>query len=243
MGATWALPVAMVSLVRHARMFHPRGSLFRARVTRDADTPWMRAARRLEGHALVRLSGALFKPEVRRFEVLGAALRISSEPIVDASPQEGDQDLLFATIRSPLTMPLSPLSTRSDDYLANHYYGVAPFRLAGVGRVKLRLRPLCERPGRQEDRAAAIDAATRDGEAAFALEARPTLFRQWEPLARIDFVAPAKIDQEALRFDPFRDGRGATPVGFVHAIRKAVYKASQAARPDSDHRAESERTS
>jgi hypothetical protein len=233
-GVSWALPVALISHARRARMFHPRGSLFHARVRPDPDTPWVGAARRLSGDALLRLSGALFKPEVRRFEVLGAALRISSAPIGDAEPRAGDQDLLFATIRSPLTMPFSPLSTRSDDYLANHYYGVAPFFVAGVGRLKLRLRPLHVRRERRAGRAEAIAEDVRTGEATFALEGRPTLRRGWEPLACIDVDAPAAIDQEALRFDPFRDGRGVTPVGFVHAIRKAVYAASQAARPRDD---------
>lgn len=218
-------------------MFHPRGSLFHATVRPDPETPWVGAAKRLSGAALVRLSGALFKPEVRRFEVLGAALRVSSSPIESAEPAPGDQDILFATIKSPLTMPFSPLSTRSDDYMANHYYGVAPFRVAGVGRLKLRLRPLhpLDRRARRrehvEGRAEAIAADVSEGEATFALEGRPTLRRGWEPLARVDVSAPADIDQEALRFDPFRDGRGVTPVGFVHAIRRAVYRASQAARP------------
>jgi hypothetical protein len=40
-----------------------------------------------------------------------------------------------------------------------------------------------------------------------------------------------ELDQEALRFDPFRDGRGITPVGFVHSMRKLTYLASQRARP------------
>jgi len=222
----------MVSLLRQARMFHPRGSVFRARVVVDPDTQWVQAARRLEGHALVRLSGALFKAEVQHLEVLGAAIRISSSRIESEAPSPGDQDLLLATILSPLTMPLAPFSTRSGDYLANCYYGVAPFELTDVGRVKLRMRPRHHRAPTEEDRREAIETAVRDGEASFVLEARPTLRFGWGPLARIELESAASdVDQEALRFDPFRDGRGARPVGFVHAIRKAVYLASQAARP------------
>jgi len=33
-----------------------------------------------------------------------------------------------------------------------------------------------------------------------------------------------------LRFDPFRDGAEIVPVGFVHAIRRRAYAASQAVR-------------
>jgi hypothetical protein len=41
-----------------------------------------------------------------------------------------------------------------------------------------------------------------------------------------------RLDREALRFDPFRSGRGVRPVGFVHSMREGTYLASQAARAD-----------
>ncbi|MEO8183439.1 MAG: hypothetical protein ABI895_31785 [Deltaproteobacteria bacterium] len=52
--------------------------------------------------------------------------------------------------------------------------------------------------------------------------------RRWCAGRRRHFL---DLDQEALRFDPFRAGRGVTPVGFVHALRRATYLASQRARP------------
>jgi hypothetical protein len=39
------------------------------------------------------------------------------------------------------------------------------------------------------------------------------------------------LDQEALRFDPFRAGRGIVPVGFVQWVRRLTYASSQRLRP------------
>ncbi len=44
-------------------------------------------------------------------------------------------------------------------------------------------------------------------------------------------VFEAKVDQAALHFSAFNDGKGIVPRGFVHAIRLAVYPASQEGRP------------
>jgi hypothetical protein len=199
------------------------------------ESPHSELARGLSGHALVRLSGALFKRPIERFEVLGLALRISDAPIVDARPRAHDQDLTFATIVSPLSMPIAPFTTRSDDFLANRYYAVAPFQVPGIGRMKLRLVPKEDtvRIPRREPRADRLEADVRAGHATFVLQIRRTLTRTWIPLATLTLTAVADVDQEALRFDPFRNGRGITPVGFVHAMRRSTYAASQAARPHS----------
>jgi hypothetical protein len=53
-------------------------------------------------------------------------------------------------------------------------------------------------------------------------------------VARIDLDQPVELDDRALRFDPFRSGAGIVPVGFVHAIRRAAYAASQHARAISE---------
>lgn len=229
-GAAAAPPVGAISAVRHARMFHPRGSVFSGRLDPIAGRHHD-VARRLAGRALVRMSGALSKREAQRFEVLGVAVRISSAPIHFAEPRDGDQDLLFATIVSPLTMPLAPFTTRSGDFFANCYYGVAPFFVEGIGRVKLRLSPVFAPPHARGARADALARAVDEGRAAFVLEVRRTLRTTWIPIATLVLDAPSDVDQEALRFDPFRDGRGISPVGLVHAMRKATYAASQSARP------------
>ena len=55
----------------------------------------------------------------RLFDVLGLALRIRPRtgPALDEHAALGDQDLLFATIRSPWTTLLAPFTTNARDFL------------------------------------------------------------------------------------------------------------------------------
>lgn len=234
-GRAWVPAIATISAARRARMFHPVGHMFDGRVERTAVGAFEEVGQSLTGRVLARCSGALWKHPVERFEVLGIALRFRrSERAFTAAAEPGDQDLLFATIISPLTMIVSPLTTNGHDFLANIYYGVSPFTVANDVRVKLRLRPL---PGPDHDgtaddsRANRLRTAVSAGRAVFVLEARVTLTRDWHPIARVVLEREIDLDQEALRFDPFRIGAGIAPSGLVHAIRRAVYPASQWARP------------
>lgn len=233
-GRLWSGPVAAISAARKARMFHPRGIALAARVEGTGSGPLAELGRRLAGPALARFSGALFKADVQRFEVLGLALRFSDAPVVEATPRERDQDVLLATIVSPFSMPLSPFTTRSDDYLANHYWAVSPFEVGGPARVKLRVSPASPAPprtaGTRDDK---LVEALGAGRGVLVLEARRTLRIGWEAVARVHLEAVSTIDQEALRFDPFRSGRAIVPAGLVHHIRRDVYPASQDARPKS----------
>jgi hypothetical protein len=138
----------------------------------------------------------------------------------------GDQDLLFATIRSPLTMALSPLFTNAHDFLANRYWAVAPFELDGFDhRVEFRLVPQ-DPPDGHGSRTERLLSAVRTGDAVFTLEARRTFRWKQHPIATITLDEPLALDQAALRFDPFAIGAGIRPVGLVHAIRHAAYAAS-----------------
>jgi hypothetical protein len=65
------------------------------------------------------------------------------------------------------------------------------------------------------------------GEAVFALEARRG-WGAWLELGRLVLTEPLAIDQAALRFWPFRVGRGLEPRGAIHAMRRAAYASSQA---------------
>lgn len=230
-GWTIAPIVAAVSAVRRARMFHPRGVVYEAIVRPSAvDGGWGALARRLEGKAIVRLSSAWWKSREWR-DVLGCAIRF------EAGEREGDQDLLFATIKHPWTMPFAPLTTDHHDFLANHYYAVSPFCSEDAGLIDLRLRP--ERAsdgfGSREERLAR---AVEDHTAVLVLEARRHRraldLRHHEPhaIAVIELVQRAEdVDQERLRFDPFKSGRGIEPAGFVNALRIGAYRASQKVRP------------
>lgn len=216
-GKVWSPAVATISALRHARMFHPSGLTFRGRVTPIECRDFAPLGARFGGEVLFRASAALSKEE-RRLDVLGIALRF-----------DGGQDLLFATIRSPLTMGLALFATKADDYFANQYWAVSPFDAEGVGTIKLRLTP-ARRPLHMDGRDATLRAAVDRGDGIWILEARRTFHREWAPIARIDLVREVAIDQDALQFDPFHAGLGLEPRGLVHAIRRAVYPASQAGR-------------
>ncbi|MDQ3033921.1 MAG: hypothetical protein M3Y87_16005 [Myxococcota bacterium] len=242
-GVALAPLTATVSAIRRSRMFHPRGTTLRAEVRAIAgEPPWSTIAARLEGPALVRLSSAWWKKREWP-DVLGCAIRFTSTREPDARPQPGDQDLLLATIRRPWTMPFAPLTTNHHDFFANDYYAVSPFSAEPAGTIEWRLAP--DHPvqggggahGAPREQRLAV--AVERGDAMFTLEARPyrrviDLARAapWSAIARIELIETIAIDDDALRFDPYRAGRGIEPVGFVQSLRIGAYAAGQRARPD-----------
>ncbi len=235
-AAGWAAApfFGAVSFARRARTFHPRGPVFHADVSLHATVPaHLRAlGERLSGPALVRFSGALWKHAESIPDVLGCAIRARRTKEETAEPAVDDQDLLFATIRRPWTMPFSPLTTKQHDYLANDYFAVSPFDVGLGYQVYLRLHPERCSSTREGSRGDRLARAVMRGEARLVLEAAKKPFGPWAPVAAVVLERDADVDGEALRYRPFRDGRGVRPRGFVHALRKAVYPASQSARPD-----------
>lgn len=238
-AGAWLAPIAAaLSGARQARMFHPDGLVLGATVESCAAQPDLaRVAERLAGNALVRFSSALWRGNHEWPDVLGVAIRFGWTAL--ASDTSREQDLLLATIRFPWTMPFAPFATNFRSYLWNHYHAVSPFEVEGVGRVKIRLRSPRLGNGTSQSRAHHLLASVGTGQASFELQLRrlgPSPFaRRWEPVARLNLIAPLEIDQAALRFSPFRAGAGLEPIGFVHALRLAAYAASQDSRPT--HRA------
>jgi len=226
-----------LSRARKARVFHPEGRTFRAQIEENSglDGTWRALASRLRGPALARFSGALWRGGFERWDVLGVALRLRDRENTSTDPVPSDQDLLFATIVSPFTMPLAPFTTNAHDYLANNYWAVSPFEIGQPRHVKFRLSPtkLPEwlSPPVREARNALLTSAVERARVPLQLEARQTFELTWQPLATVWLTEPLEIDQEALRFSPFQNGRGIVPCGFVHALRQATYAASQRARP------------
>lgn len=230
----WAAPaVAALSRSRNARILHPQGHTFSGRLFPVERTELPALARRFDGYVLARVSSALWRGRPEWPDVLGIALRIRRTPVRDHRPSEHDQDLLFATIRSPFTMVLSPFVIDASDFASNTYWAVSPFATPTTGRVQLRLRALEGKHG-QGPRIARLREAVTAGRARWRLEARRTLTFGWHPLAHLVIESEVAVDDAALRFDPFRAGLGIVPVGLVHAIRRATYAASQAGRPASD---------
>lgn len=238
-GNLIAPAIAWISHARRARMFHPVGRTYRAKIEVEPslEGPWRELAERLRGPALARFSGALWRGGFEHCEVLGIALRLRQTESVSPDRAPDDQDLLFATIRSPFTMWLAPFTTNAHDYLGNHYWAVSPFDVGHSRHVKFRLSPVA-RDSRQADARAThlprdralFDAVNRDS-GAFRLQSRRTFELRWRTLATVSLLTAVELDQEALRFSPFQNARGIVPSGFVHALRRAAYAASQRARP------------
>jgi hypothetical protein len=227
LGNALAPAMGAISRWRHARMFHPVGVTYAGYATL-VEGPFERLGYEISGRVLARCSAALWR-KWEHLDVLGMALRFRQGPgpDLDEQPRTGDQDLLTATIRSPLTMLASPLFTNVRQPIQK-YWAVSPFQHA-IGRVELRLVPV-DRPARRAgSRVERLDAAVRGGDAAWWLQARRTLTPRWHRVVRIRLDHRVELDQEALAFDPFRGTL--RPVGLVQAIRRAVYAASQRARP------------
>ncbi len=222
----------VVSLARRARTFHPRGVTIHAQAVphERAAGELSELAARLSGAALLRFSGALWKRAERIPDVLGCALRLRRAASDSELPAADDQDLLFATIRRPWTMPFSPFTTRTRDYLANDYFAVSPFD-AGIGQaVYLKLHPAAPPRGAQGTRRERLLARVAE-QAVIELHVSQRAFGPWRPLLELRLERAARVDDQALRFSPFRSGRGVRPLGFVHALRAGVYALSQRARP------------
>jgi hypothetical protein len=216
-------------------MFHPEGLTFTGHVRPlDPGGDLDALANRFDGRVLARCSAALWRGGFEHLDVLGFALRVrrGQGPALDEAAHTGDQDLLFATIRSPFTMLLSPLFTDATDFVHNRYWAVSPFAALG-SRYELRLSPLAPvpRPRPREPRASRLLAAVREKRAAWSLDVRQTWTLHWHPIARVDLDRQVTIDQAELQFDPFRAGLDLQPVRLVHALRRTAYPASRAGRP------------
>jgi hypothetical protein len=219
--------------LRHARFFHPEGAVYRALVVPVAvHEPYTVVAWHLAGEALVRMSTAWWRGGREWLDVLGCAIRFRSDSRITAVPSENDQDLLLATVRWPWTTLLAPLTTRQHDFLGNNYHAVSPFLVEGLGRAKWRLiAPHVRVAG--ENRGERLDRAVANGLARFHLQVRPLRRRaDWVTIADVKLRERVSIDQDALRFSPFRSGRGIRPWGLVQAMRGPTYQASQSARPE-----------
>lgn len=238
----WCAPLFYaIARMREARVFHPDGYTFAGTVI-AVDSPLGSIGRQLAGRVLARCSPALSRSGREWLDVLGIALRFrpGAGPPLDDHPALGDQDLLFATVWRPLALPLAPLLTDASDFVGSRYWGAAPFSVHEHGHIELRLSPVAPAEVRGAgSREIRLRAAVAAGRAAWWLEARRALLPHWHRVARIALERAVEVDDRALRFDPFRTGCGVIPIGFVHALRRATYEASQRARypaPDADVR-------
>jgi hypothetical protein len=233
LGAWLAPLTALGSALRRSRLFHPRGITLAGVASPVPEPPALHeVGLRLAGPVLVRFSGGFWR-ERQWLDVLGCAIRFTGAEAASAAALPDDQDLLLATIRHPATTLLASLSTQIADYLANDYFGVSPFEVAPLGRVQIRCSPASRRPS-------AAPARLRDDRLRDELSERALLLSLqvrskklgpgYHSVAFIELGSEVAVDEQALRFDPFRAGRGLQPIGFVHHLRVASYAASRWAR-------------
>lgn len=228
-GALLAPLTGLGSLARRARLFHPDGIVLDAVAHPVASDVGARlAANRLSGPVLARFSAAWWRDREWP-DLLGLALRFGEAP--GADPRPGDQDLLLATVRSPWRIPLAVLSTKRHDFLENQYFAVSPFDVDGVGRADLRVVPVVGDGHVGHTRDEKLIAAALTGTARIELQLRRRGTREWLPVVELLLGGEIVVPPRTLVFSPFRDGRGLHPRGFVHALRRATYEASQSVRP------------
>ena len=236
-GAILSPLFGIASAFREASAFHPRGICFIAQVTpaRTLAPPLADLAKRLSGQALLRHSAGLWRQDHRLVpDLLGCAIRFrATQPWETIT--EVNQDLLLATARSPWTLALDSIKTNTRDFLANDYFAMAPFSVGDWSDCRLRLRP---KPAQVpnalvsgRDRHERLRAAVARNEAAFLLEILcPELAADWQPLVEIQLQQEVAIDRETLRFNPFLNGQGLRPQGFIHYLRPLPYRVSQFSR-------------
>jgi hypothetical protein len=235
MGGVIAPVFAVGSLIRRARVFHPRGIHFRAtvEVAEGLESPFSEVAEGLaQDAALVRLSTGLYRSERGLLpDVLGFTIRFNVDDSAMILAQESSQDLLMVTSRSLLTLPIAALRTNQRDFLDNVYHGMAKFEIADVRNMRLRIVPLTPPQDSDADRYTKIRDAVADGDAVFQLEAASRSNPdQWIRLVQIHLQTEVTVDEHATMFWPFRAGQGIRPQGFVQFMRPVPYLLSQYAR-------------
>ncbi|KAB2883731.1 MAG: hypothetical protein F9K40_22865 [Kofleriaceae bacterium] len=221
-GVVMAPFIFLWAFFKGARPIHFDGAVCKAQLT--AIDPV--AGRRLEGPCLARLSGGLGKENATGKDVLGFSVRCQQDFSDDLAV--GDQDLVFGTFRSFLSLPGTIGDVKVADYLANEYSSVTPWRVADFGSVTLRARPPRTEPRDGENRLARLDADIAAGTAAFTIEGRRG--NDWTALATLTLVQRLPVNGNALRISMFNTGRKYVPTGARNGIRAIVYPVSQVAR-------------
>lgn len=207
-----------ISFLRDARMFHPSGRLVKCKVHPLKQD--------LYPFALLRLSSALWK-RGQSPDVLGLAMRLSSQQTFTEFPQPNDQDLLFASFPHPWQTPYGPLLTKHWDFFSNTFFTVCPF-MKDRRKVTFRLVPMDNFHHQHLNRDEILtEWIAKNG--SLSLEMKDERDR-WERIATIELVEEVQLNQDILKFNPFLNGLGITPTGFIQHLRIGAYSLSQFGR-------------
>lgn len=194
-----------ISFIRNARMFHPNGILVKCKVKELGEIYFPK-------DAMMRFSSAWWKHKEWR-DVLGVAIRFSDK-----------QDLLFASFKHPWQTPFSPFLTKYHDFFWNDYYAVSPFEVHGKKvYFKLMAEDFQNIEGSRDEKLRG-----NIGRAKLILMMGD--YQEWTPVAEISLLEEIQSNQEELKFNPFLNGLGIYPKGFIQYLRVGSYRLSQLGR-------------
>lgn len=189
-GEALAPAFAASSRARGARTFHPDGTVYAGVVeSLQPELPWVAAAQRLEGRAVVRVGAGLLKMGQLPMlpDLLSVAIRLkgAGQGTPNLAAEAGDQDLFLtadAERFGDFFNPLTPLLAEEHDYFQNTYHAALPFLLEGTGkRVWVRVVPVpftpadaaLRDPSGPEAREEKLRQAVAAGQARFRIEVQP----------------------------------------------------------------------
>jgi hypothetical protein len=233
-GFPLAIVFALASFLRKSKPLHPRGKCFLAHVEPFGSAKFEdeKLAHLLAGSALVRLSNSIWKRSGRSYDMLGIAIRFRWREGDPLEANSRTQDLLLATVQHVWSLLFAPITTRVKGFFCNMYFGLAPFTVEGVGKVKFRMQPEDKDETIHGDRDIKLNNRVALGKAKFILEySHDSFFKNWTPVARVHLTKPLALDQSRLHFNPFHDGAGIKPSGFINGLRKPTYVAAQLMQP------------
>ncbi len=227
--------VFLWSLIRGKRAVHAEGILCTAELVPVGEDALSRAiATRFTGPALVRFSGAFQHEGSKKKEPLGLALRMRLPRDEDGTPEAGDQDLVFGTFESFRTLIFGKDKEKVnvEDYLANEYDTVAPWRLGDVGVVRLRIMPTNKPPSNRQVRLERLEDDIRRQTATLLLGYHPNDGEKGpvSPLAMLHLKSISPLPAQQLRVSFRRTGRGVKAVGFRNGLRRVMYPFGEAGR-------------
>jgi hypothetical protein len=219
------------STLRSARIFHPDGIAHRVSITirPTAEDPQATALgvplldREGTYTGVVRFSRGASFPEPLP-DVLGLAVRID-----DAHGPGQDQDILLG---SSLEAPVGrQLLVPNLSFRGTTLSSVLPYRLGSAGTFWLGAR-VCDPAGTPLVRLSALRAAIAADEVSLSLR-YASRFGAWRTFADVRLgEALSDSESDALGFNVDENtGGGIEPAGFLQALRRHAYAASQAARP------------
>lgn len=209
LGFAFGFPLGVLtgslSFLRNARMFHPCGIVIQCEVKSLSEIQFPK-------QAFARFSSAWWKQKEWR-DVLGVAIRF------------GDiQDLLFASFKHPWQTPIGPFLTKYHDFFWNDYYAVSPFLVNGKEvYFKLQVEDFENIDGSRDEKLRANIGKAR-------LILMMGQYGDFHPIAEISLIEEIEVDQRELKFNPFLNGLGIYPKGFIQYLRVGSYRFSQLGR-------------